>query len=95
MTITVAKCSAAAAVVAAVLLTGCGASPSASGDTVAPGAQSTSRAGGNPNEHRGHRDLQSSSVVAGNPNEHRGHRDLQSASVVASNPNEHLSHLGH
>jgi hypothetical protein len=73
MTITVAKSSATTAVVAALLLTGCGSSPGTSGEPVAPGAQSTSRAGGNPNEHRGHRDLQSGSVMAGNPNEHLAH----------------------
>jgi hypothetical protein len=74
MTVTVTKSSAAAAaVVAALLLTGCGSSADTSGDSVAPGAQSTSGADGNPNEHRGHRDLQSAPVVAGNPNEHLPH----------------------
>jgi hypothetical protein len=76
MTITVTKGSATAAAVvaaAALLLTGCGFSAETSGDSVAPGAQSTSGASGNPNEHRGHRDLQSVPAVVSNPNEHRSH----------------------
>ena len=71
MNTTVAKSSAAAAVVAALLLTGCGPSADASGDPVAPGVRSTSVSGGNPNEHRGHRDLHRAFVA--NPNEHRSH----------------------
>lgn len=73
MTCTTAKCSAAGLVVATVLLTGCGSSADASGDTVAPGARSTSISGGNPNEHLGHRDPQGAAVVIGNPNEHLAH----------------------
>jgi hypothetical protein len=73
MNITVARGSAAAAVLAALLLTGCGSSADRSGDTVAPGAQSTTGVGGNPNEHRGHRDLQSGPAVVSNPNEHLSH----------------------
>ncbi len=71
MTITVAKSSAAAAVVA-LLLTGCGSTADTSGGRVAPGAKATSVSGGNSNEHRGHRDLQVP-VVPGNPNEHLSH----------------------
>lgn len=74
MTITTAQCSVAGLVVATLLLTGCGSSADASGDTVAPGAQSTSVSGGNPNEHVGHRDLQRAAAVIGNPNEHLAHR---------------------
>lgn len=73
MTVTVAKSSAAVAVVAALLLTGCGSAADASGDPTAPGARSTSVSGGNPNEHRGYRDLQGAPSVTGNPNEHLAH----------------------
>ena len=74
MNVTVAKSSAAAAVVVALLLTGCGSDTSASGDRVAPGAQSTKVTAGNPNEHLGHRDLQGAIAGVGNPNEHLAHR---------------------
>jgi hypothetical protein len=75
MTTTIAKSSAAAAaVVAALLLTGCGSPADLSGDPSAPGTRSTSVSAGNPNEHRGHRDLQGAASVIGNPNEHLAHR---------------------
>lgn len=72
MTVTTAKTSAAAAVAALLLLTGCG-TTDAAGDRVAPAAESTSVSGGNPNEHLGHRDLQVATVAV-NPNEHLAHR---------------------
>lgn len=72
MTSTTAKAAAAAVVAAVLLLTGCG-TTDAAGDRVAPGAQSTSVSGGNPNEHLGHRDVEGA-TVAGNPNEHLAHR---------------------